>query len=296
MQWDDLRYVLAVHRAGSLAGAARSLAVSHVTVFRRIEALEKALGVRLFDRKREGYVATPAAAEIVGQAGQIEDQIKALESRVWKHDSRIRGTVRVTATDSFSAVVLVPLLPALYRQYPDLTVDLVIVNGLLNIAKRDADIALRGTNSPPEMLVGHRIGPLREAVYASQAFAGRHLRRHKDLSRVPWVGLDRSLSADRSMEWMRANGYESRIVMLCNSFLGKAHAVKAGVGVGVMSCVVAAGLGGLVRVSPVVQELETQIWLLVHPDLREVARVAAVYAFLRTELGKLRPRLTGDIA
>jgi DNA-binding transcriptional LysR family regulator len=296
MQWDDLRYVLAVHRTGTLAGAARSLGVSHVTVSRRVEALEKTLGARLFDRKREGYVATIAAAELVEQAGQIEEQIKALESRVWKHDHRIHGKVRVTATDSFSTTVLLPLLPGLYRLYPDLTVDLVIVNGLLNIAKRDADIAVRATRSPPEMLVGHRIGPLCEAVYASKAFAARHLRRSKDLSQVPWIGLERNMSGDGSMNWIRANGLEPRIVMLCNSFLARAYAVKAGIGVGVVSCAVASGVKGLVRVSPLIPELETHVWLLVHPDLRQVARVAAVYAYLRSELARLRSRFAGETA
>jgi molybdate transport repressor ModE-like protein len=294
MQWDDLRYVLVLHRTGSLAGAARALGVSHVTVFRRIDKLEKALGARLFDRRQQGYIATPAAAEIVQQAGQIEEQIKSLESRVWKHDSRVHGTVRVTTTDSFSATVLSPLLAQLHQQYPDIIIDQVIVNGLLNIAKRDADIAIRATNSPPEMLVGHKIGPLREAVFASKAFAARYLRKSRDLSKVPWVGLDRSLSGDRGMQWIKANGYGSRIVLLSNSFLGSAYAVKAGVGVGIMSCIVAGGLQGLIRVSPLIPEVETQVWILVHPDLREVARVAAVYAFLRTELGKLRAHFAGD--
>ncbi|MBI2993912.1 MAG: LysR family transcriptional regulator [Gammaproteobacteria bacterium] len=294
MQRDDLRYVLAVHRTGTLAGAARLLGVSHVTVFRRIEAIEKTLGARLFDRKRQGYIATPAAAEIVQQAAQIEEQIKAMESRVWKHDSRIHGIVRITSTDTFSALILAPLLAQLRQQCPEIVVDLVIVNGLLNIGKREADIAVRATHSPPEMLVGHRIGPLRFAVYASKSFAARHLRKDKDLSKVPWVRLDASLSGDRSMQWIGESGYQPRIALFCNSYLGRTYAVHTGVGVGVMSCIVAAGLPGLVRVSPLIPELETQVWILVHPDLREVARVAAVYAFLRTELGKLRARFAGE--
>lgn len=294
MQWDDLRYVLAVHRSGTLAGAARALGVSHVTVFRRIEAIEKSLGARLFDRKQHGYIATPAAAEIVEQAGQIEEQIKALESRVWKHDSRIHGTVRITSTDSFGAFLLVPLIAQLRRKYPEIVVDLVVENDLLNIGKREADIAVRGTSSPPETLVGHNIAPLRMAVHASKSFAARHLRNEGDLAKVPWIGLERGLTGDGTMQWISENGYESRVVMLCNSYLARCYAVHAGIGVGIMSCVVAAGLRGLVRVSPLLPELEKQVWVLVHPDLREVARVAAVYAFLRTELGKLRALFAGE--
>ncbi|MBI2969245.1 MAG: LysR family transcriptional regulator [Gammaproteobacteria bacterium] len=128
--------------------------------------MEKKLGVRLFDRKRQGYIATPAAAGIVEQIGQIEEQIKALETRVWRHDSQVQGTVRITATDTFSSVVLPPLLARLRDQYPQIQVELAAVNELLNIAKRDADIAVRATRSPPEMLVGHHVAPIATAVYA----------------------------------------------------------------------------------------------------------------------------------
>ena len=125
MQWDDLRYILAVHRGGSMAGAARLLGVSHVTVFRRVEAIEKSLAVRLFERKKQGYEATPAGQDMVEQAAQIEEQIKAVEARVWQHDCQVKGTLRITATDSFNTVVLPPIIASLCAQYPDLKVDLV---------------------------------------------------------------------------------------------------------------------------------------------------------------------------
>ena len=99
MQWDDLRYVLAVHSAGSVAAAAGQLGVSNVTVFRRLKAMEKQLGVRLFDRTRRGYVATPPALEIVRQAEQIEEDVGALERRIWRQDKELHGVVRVTAPD-----------------------------------------------------------------------------------------------------------------------------------------------------------------------------------------------------
>lgn len=290
MQWDDLRYVLAVHRAGSAAGAARALGVSNVTVFRRIETIEKGLGVRLFDRKRTGYVATPAAVDIVGEAERIETQLKALEHRVWKQDSRVHGSVSLTVTDTYSLTLAPGLLAGLRRRYPDIHVELLVYNDLLDISRRDADIAIRATAAPPENLIGHHIAPLVCAVYASRAFASRHLRRGGDLSRVPWVMLNDNFAGHREYEWMKRNGFDKCAVVRANSFLAVSAAIKGGLGAGIMSPLTAWKLGGLVRVSAPIRELEVQVWILTHPELRNVARVAAVYGFLREELLKLKPR------
>lgn len=289
MEWDDLRYVLAVHRAESVAAAARVLGVSNVTVFRRIESIEKSLGVRLFDHTKHGYVATPAAAEIVEQAGQIDQQIKDLESRVWRHDSQVRGTVRVTTVDTWGALILPRLFVKLRDTHPDIRVELIADIENLSIARREADIAIRGTSAPPENLVGHRLAGLRNAVYASRSFASRRLRSKKDLGSVPWIAPDFASTgaALRMVQWIKANGYESRVVLTCNTVLGMAFAIKAGLGVGVMTSVLADAIGGLVAVSPQLRELDRDVWILVHPDLRDVARVAAVYAFLRVELARI---------
>ena len=115
MQWDSLRYVLAVHNAGSVTGAAGQLGVDAVTVARRIKAIEKQLGVRLFDRTRKGYVATPSALEIARQAERMEEEVGALERRIWRRDKDLHGVVRVTAPDTTGAFVLAPLLPELHK-------------------------------------------------------------------------------------------------------------------------------------------------------------------------------------
>jgi DNA-binding transcriptional LysR family regulator len=297
MQWDDLRYVLAVHREGSVAAAARVLGVSNVTVFRRIEAIEKSLGVRLFDRTKHGYVATPAAAEIVEQAGRIEQQVNDLESRVWKHDSQVRGTVRVTTIDTWGTYILPPLLLKLQKIHPDVRIELVMGLEMLNITRREADIAIRATAAPPENLVGHKLAPLKNFVHAAKSFAASRLRRKRDLASVPWVALDPITIGQplRINQWIKANGYDPQVVLRCNSVLGTAAAIKAGVGVGVLSSVLARAVGGLVAVSPHLKDLDRDAWILVHPDLREVARVATVYAFLRGELGRTFSEAAGGV-
>lgn len=293
MQWDDLRYVLAVHRGKSLAGAARALNISHVTVFRRIEVIEKDLGVRLFDRKRHGYVPTALGVEFLRQAEQVEEQILALERSAWRHDSQISGTVRITATDTVSATVLPGMLAKLRQAHPQIRLELVISGEILNIAKRDADIAIRHTTAPPEMLIGHRLVPVAYAIYGSKNLAVRY-RRKRDLTALPWVSQDDSPVEYRFIKWIRDNGCESRVVLRCNSFMALAAAVKAGMGVGILSCFTAASVGGLVRLSEPIKDIELQYWILTHPELRDVARVATVYAFLRSAFAELRPLFSGE--
>jgi DNA-binding transcriptional LysR family regulator len=294
MHWDDLRYVLAVHRTGSLAGAARALNVSHVTVFRRIECLEKDLGVRLFDRKRQGYVATALAAEIVQQAEQVEEQINALERRVWRQDSEVHGTVRLTSTDTISATVLPGVLARLREKHPRLVIENIISHDQFSITRRDADIAIRHTISPPEMLIGHPLTQVHYAIYAGKKFAPRRGGKPPDFARLPWVSPDDSPVEYRFIKWIREHGHEPQVVLRCNSFVALAGAVKAGVGVGILSCFTAESLGGLVRLSPPIREVEWQYWVLTHPELRDVARVATVYSFLRKAFAELRPLFHGQ--
>lgn len=293
MHWDDLRYVLAVHRSGSLAGAARALNVSHVTVFRRIECLEKDLGVRLFDRKKQGYVATPVAAELVQQAEQVEEQINAIERRIWRKDSEVHGTVRLTSTDTIATTILPDVLAKLRARHPQLVIENIISHDPFNIIRRDADIAIRHTMSPPEMLIGHQLTPVRYAIYAGRKFAPRR-GRAPDLAKLPWVSPDDSPVEYRFIRWIREHGHESQVVLRCNSFVALATAVQAGVGVGILSCFTAESLGGLVRISPTIRDVEWQYWILTHPELRDVARVSTVYAFLRKSFAELRPLFLGE--
>ncbi len=292
MQWDDLRYVLAVNRAGSLAGAARALRTSHVTVFRRIEAIEKDLGVRLFDRKRNGYVPTQSAGEFLQQAEQVEEQINALERGVWRRDSEVRGTVRITSTDTVSATVLPAMLAKLQRLHPQLRIEVDTSRAALNIVKRDADIAIRHTMTPPEMLIGHQLTPVAYAVYGSRKLAARY-RRERDFTALPWVAPDESSSEYRFTKWLRDNGCEPQVALRCNSWVTLATAIGAGAGLGLLSCFTAQHHGRLTQLTPPIRELEFQYWILTHPDLRNVARVATVYAFLRAHFGEMRAVFVG---
>ena len=298
MQWDDLRYVLAVYSTGSVAAAARRLNVSNVTVFRRLKIMEKQLGVRLFDRTRKGYMATPPALEIVRQAERIEDEVGALERRIWRQDQELSGVVRITAPDSTGAFVVAPLIGELHQLHPNITIELNLDNRVFNMSKRDADIAIRPTTSPPENLIGHRLTPLVYAPFAAKKLMGRSKSRKHDLASLPWVGLDSSYTGGSAVtvyqRYVERNATSGRIILRVNSALAMAHAVRDGVGLGVLTCIGAARLGGLVQVGPAIDELRSDLWILSHPELRDVARVASVYAFLREAITRLRPLFLGE--
>jgi DNA-binding transcriptional LysR family regulator len=297
MQWDDLRFVLAVHSTGSVAAAARQLNVSNVTVFRRIKVMEKQLGVRLFDKTRKGYMATPPGLEIVRQAERIEEDVGALERRIWRQDQELSGTVRITAPDSTGAFVVAPLIAELHQLHPNITIELNLDNRVFNMSKRDADIAIRPTTSPPENLIGHRLAPIVYAPYAAAKLLPRGKSRKHAIASLPWVGLDSTYTGKQVTVYQRyveTHATSGRVILRVNSVLAMAHAVRDGVGLGVLTCIGAAKLGGLVQVGPAIDELTTDLWILSHPELRDVARVASVYAFLREAITRLRPLFLGE--
>ncbi|ONX33914.1 LysR family transcriptional regulator, partial [Burkholderia cenocepacia] len=167
LSWDDLRLVLAVAQAGSLAGAARRLGISHATVFRRLAAIEAELGVKLFERTRAGYAPTPAGEDAAAAAERIQDEVHGVERRVAGRDVRPSGTVRVTTTDTLLSGLLSPVFAAFRHACPEITLEVSVSNAVFDLSKREADVAIRPSSSPPEVLIGRRVGTIAQAVYAA---------------------------------------------------------------------------------------------------------------------------------
>lgn len=293
-EWDDLRYLLAVGRCGSLSGAARALKVNHSTVFRRIGAIEQRLGARLFDRHRDGYAATAAGEAAIALAGEMDRDVVALERRLAGQDLRPSGTVRLTTTDTLTEI-LVPLCAKFRDLYPEIIVELVTGSEMLNLSRRDADIAVRPSVDPPEELHGRRIGSIAFAAYASRrclAAAGG-----TGLERVPqWIGLDDSLSHLLAHRWLREHVAADRMAFRCSSFLAARSAALADIGATLLPCYLGDAIEGLERLGDPLPDAGTELWLLVHDDLRRTARVRALLDFLATELAPLRCLFEGEQA
>ena len=150
IEWDDLRYLLAVATEGSLAGAARVLGVNHTTVLRRVNAFEERLGVRLFERLPAGYTLTAEGAELVEAARLMEDTVASLERRLVGRDRKLVGTVRVTTTDTLAGSILPAILADFRRQHPGIALELATSNLVVSLSKRAADVAIRPAENPPE--------------------------------------------------------------------------------------------------------------------------------------------------
>ncbi|MCM5678671.1 LysR family transcriptional regulator [Schlegelella sp. S2-27] len=289
MNWDDLQYFLAVCRQGSVSGAASLLHVNHSTVLRRLASLESSLGVTLFDRLPGGYALTSAGNQLTEGLAGVAEQIESAQRRLMGADLSIQGTVRLTTTDTLAQGVLMPTLAAFQREHPQVQLQLVVHNSFSSLTQREADVAVRGTNRPPDNLVGRRVGTIRTGLYASRAYL-KTLGRRFGPDDYRWVAPDESLSHLEQAKWLRANVPAERIAFRADTLVGMVEAVAQGFGVGLLLCPLADARPELTALAPPSPSLDTQLWVLTHPDLRQVARVRAFAQFLFDALSS-DPRL-----
>jgi molybdate transport repressor ModE-like protein len=291
MVWGDLQYLLAVARGGSLAAAARALGVNHTTVLRRMTAFEDALGVRVFERRPSGYVLTRAGEELVAAAGQMQDVADAVERKLAGRDLQLTGTVRVTTTDTLAVSLVPDILARFTAAHPEVALELTTTTAMVSLTKRDADLAVRPTSQPPQHLVGRRVGRIAFAVYASAAYLARNPAR-RDLAKHAWLAPDDGLAATTIARWIARELPGLAPVLRADTLTALAHAAVAGHGVAALPCYLGDTLA-LERVRGVIAEMDTQLWVLTHPDLRDAARIRALTEWLADELAAHRALLEG---
>lgn len=278
LEWSDLQFFLAVCEQGSIGAAAQALHVNHSTVLRRIASLERTLQARLFDRLPTGYALTGHGQELAAQLAGVSEQLDAAQRRVTGGDLQLGGTIRLTAPDTLVQGLLLPHLAGFRARHPQLRLELVVNNHFLNLTRREADVALRGSNRPPENLVGRRVGSLQTALYASPKYL-KSLGAKAGLADYHWVGHDDALAHLDSAKWLREQVAADRIALRVDSLVTLADAVAAGLGVGWLPCPLGEARR-LRRLREPPPEFDTQLWLLTHPDLRRVARVRALTDYL----------------
>jgi len=295
LDWNDLRSFLAIARAGSLQGAARALGVNHSTVFRRLNALEAALGVRLFDRLPGGYAPRPAGEDMRASAERVEHEVQDLELRITGGDVRLSGTLRVTTTDTLAHGLLMPHLEAFRAAYPGIELELITSNVFFSLSKREADIALRPGRQPDEAMVGRKLGDIAVAVYGAPDYLAAHGAPGSvgELGSHSLISGDASLGHLPAVRWLGKHAPVEAVVLRCNSWLTQLAATRAGLGLAALPCFLADPEPALRRVLPPQPALASELWLLTHPDLRRTARVRAFMDRLAASLRKERDRLAG---
>jgi DNA-binding transcriptional LysR family regulator len=291
MDWNDLRYVLALARHRTLAEAARQLGVDHSTVFRRLRRLEASLGTRLFERSRAGYAATPAGEELVTVAQETETGVTDARRRLLGRDPGPRGTLRVTTTDTLLDRLLTPGFAAFMDAYPEIDLEIAASNQMFDLTRREADVAIRPVPDPPEHLVGREVASIGFAVYIPAAWHAPG--QQPDLTAHAWVGPDDSLGHLPMARWLDAQHHDRRVRYQIDTLVGMREAVRTGLGCAVLPCLLGDDVPGLVRVGDPIPELQGRLWLLSHPDLRGSARVRAFLDFMADYLRARQPLLAG---
>jgi DNA-binding transcriptional LysR family regulator len=267
--WDDFRFFLALCEAGTLSGAARAAGVEHTTVARRIDALETALGARLFDRFPKGWSLTAAGTALVPHARKLEDDMHALLNAA-RGASQVIGVVRVSAPPALSACLLAPRLRTPLSRSPGVEIDLRAEARTTDLMRRQADIALRFARPTAPGLVTKLLTQVDYALYAHAHYAA---------SRLPaqweFLGYDELQKDAPQQEWLDKLRGTRRYTIRSNDLLTLLQAAVAGCGVGVFPRYVAAGAPGLVTLDPPCP-VRRKLWLVMHDDVRRAPHVRAV--------------------
>jgi DNA-binding transcriptional LysR family regulator len=294
LAWDDFRLINAIAEARSLPGAAVLLGINHSTVFRRLGQIEEALGVTLFERHRTGYTLTPAGEAMVALAQQINENITSFTRKIAGQEIAPAGELRVTTNDSLLIHLLTPLFVRFRKQCRDVRLDVVLANQDLNLSKRDADVAIRATDNPPENLVGRRVASIAWALYGrAEDFPDYDAVDRENLYERDWVSLGDNLATLKAVKFVHEHVPPERIGYKVNTVLGLAEAVEQGLGIGHLPCFIGDARPGLVRLGLPNPEFAADLWLLTHPDLRHSPRVRVFLDFMAGEVAKRRKFIEG---
>lgn len=275
----DLEVTLALVRGGTLATAGERLGVDASTVFRSLQRIERGLGRALFERTRSGYVATELASELAEHAERMEAALEAARSSAEAAPAQISGTVRITTTDTVLHGLVAPALRSLQTTHPMLSYELHTGNELASLTRRDADIAVRATKRPPPHLVGKQVGPIRVALYAARKGGVRRFA-EVESGKSDWIAPDDALPEHPSVIWRKRRFPKAVPRYRVSSILSVLELVALGLGVGVVPLFLAEGRSDLVRLTEALDECETELWLLTHPESRHLRRVGAAYSHL----------------
>ncbi len=294
--WNDLKHFLAVAQHQSTVAAARALEVNQSTVQRRLVELERRLGQPLVKRHPTGYRLTEFGEQLVPHAERVAQAVRALEQHLEDCRRAAVGVVRVTCPEPLVyRITRSSLLERFHARYPGLQVQFVMSDLYMDLAKGDADVALRSGDTTDNELVGRKVADSFWAVYASRKYIERHgqPQRLEDLDAHCVVGLDEAMANHRAAQWLQRVAPNATIVARNNSVLGLVYAVKSGVGIAPLPTALGDAEEDLVRVLGPVPEL-ARIWrLLTTRELRHTPRVAAFFDFMVDEIDTLRPILTG---
>jgi DNA-binding transcriptional LysR family regulator len=285
-EWSDLRYFLAVARSGKLTVAARRLNVEHSTVSRRLAALEYALGARLFDKEPGGYKLTPDGEKLMPSAESMEAIALASQSHLADSNQSVSGTVRIGAPDGFGSHFLGPRLGRLAQSHPDLDVQLIALPRMFNLTKREADIAIGLSRPKEKRLHGYKLTDYRLKMYAAPSYLGKHppIRTPAALAEHRFIGYVDDLIYAPELDYLRLAGKDIRASLKSSTLVAQLEMTLAGAGICILPNFLARQHPKLKCVLADDIELTRAFWLVVHADIRNLARVRVASEFIASEV------------
>ena len=294
VNWDDLRFVLAIADHGSVASAARHIGVNHTTVLRRVQAFEEAQKIRLFDRLPTGYVLTAEGEQLVATARNIDDLVIGLERHIAGQDLKLEGTIRVTTTDTFMTTVLPRHIASFRDKHPRITIELALTNNRLNLSKRDADVAIRPARELPSPLTGRRVADVGFGIYGATTYIDAYSADVWAKDHM-WLTGDEVLAHSPVMAWMRRHVQETDIAFRADSFIALRSAASTGLGLAPLPCCLGDLDPNLRRIYGPTEDLKIGLWLLTHHDLSKAARIRAFMDHMEESLRLDQETLAGRL-
>ncbi|ACB94269.1 LysR family transcriptional regulator [Beijerinckia indica] len=284
--WNSLRSFLAVARTGRLTTAARTLGVDHTTLSRRIAGLEEALKVKLFERHPSGYRLTNAGDRLLLSAETMESIALTTQSQIGGEDLAVTGAVRIGAPEGFGSNFLASRIAALCHQHPQLEIQLVAMPRLFSLSKREADIAI--SLAPPRegRLVARKLTDYRLRLYAAPAYLATlpPIKSIEDLRDCRFIGYIDDLIYSQELDYLGEIASFLSPQLKSANLIAQLNAAITGTGICVLPDFIARGCEGLVPVLPSQVSLMRSFWLVTHADLRGLARIKTVSAFISNEV------------
>jgi DNA-binding transcriptional LysR family regulator len=278
LEWSDLRVVLAVARSKTLRRSAMSLHVNQSTVSRRVATLEEALGVRLFERVDGAMTATRAGEAVIDEAERIEHHILSIQERVANQDAVIAGSVRVTTVSMIANHILIPAMSQLRNRHPALCLELISDNANFSITRREADIAVRFARpSKDDGMLCQRVGEIEYAVFFAAAGASP--------DDLPWLTYDDSTANVPQTRWVASiKRKEEPTPLLVSDGEAILHAVRNGLGKSLLPIFLKSRFDDIQVLPQYGTVLSREVWLIVHPQIRRLARIQSVMAWIASAL------------
>lgn len=288
MNWDDLRLFLAVARTGSISGAAKNLGVQHSTVSRRMRQLEEKLGTRLIERKKSGYELTQAGENVKQAANRIECEVLAVDGSLSGKDTNLVGPLRVTAINNMASTVLMPMFASFNESHPQVELHIIVNNNDASLSQREADVAIRLTNTPTDTLIGKRMVTVASTIYGSSTYLEQLGKRDIE---PKWIGVE---CCNFHKTWTKQSRREQSHNFYSDDTLLTLAAIREGLGISYLPCFMGDTDPLLERYCEPDPAHDLGLWILLHPDLKRTARVLAFRKYIANAINEKKGLFNGD--